>query len=196
MFRDRVEAGKKLAEVVRGEFDAVLGIPRGGVVVAAPIAQKLGVPLGVKVAVKISVPWNEELAMGALSGETVLWNEVAESVGEEEKKVMLERAREKMERYRRVFGERIEGKNILLVDDGVATGATFLAAALDLKREGKRVWGAVPVLPREKIKTLEEVVEGLFYLEAPEYFGAVGEFYQDFRPVPTETVLRLLRELG
>ncbi len=195
MFEDRWGAGRVLAEIVDARIDCVLGIPRGGVVVAAPIAQRLGVPLGVKVSVKIPSPWSEELAMGALSGKTVLWNEIAREVDEEVREEMLKRAREKHERYREIFGEEIPWKRVLLVDDGIATGATFVAAARDLRRMGKRVWGAVPVLPQEKVGEIEKEVEKLFYIMAPRYFGAVGEFYRDFRPVSTETVIRLLRSM-
>jgi predicted phosphoribosyltransferase len=211
VFRDREEAGRLLGEhllrTLGGGGEAVvLGIPRGGVIVAAQVATALGAPLDVTVPRKLGAPDNPELAVGALAladGEeialvderTVRALGVPASYLEEE----IERQRTEILRREAAYREGrapepVEGRIAVLVDDGIATGLTARAAARAVRRRSPReVLVAVPVAPPETVR--EFAAEGLRVeaLETPSPFGAVGRFYLDFRQVEDEEVIAALR---
>jgi putative phosphoribosyl transferase len=205
-FRDRTEAGQLLAERLQ-EFkeraDAiVLALPRGGVPVGFEIAHKLGLSLDVFVVRKLGVPGQKELAMGAIaSGGTRVLNEdvlramphaaatVAEVTSQETREV------ERRERdYRQ--GRRapdVSGRVVILVDDGLATGATMLAAIAALRqKEPAKIVVAVPVCPPETLAEVERAADETVILFAPDWFRGVGQFYEDFAQLSDEAVRVLL----
>ncbi len=207
-FRDRAEAGKKLAEALadlKGQPDVVvLGIPRGGVVTAVEVAKALGVPLDVTITRKLGAPGNPELAIGAvgsdgavvLDGETVQALRVGQEYLDREIERQIEEVRRRAKTYR---GDRppvaLEGKRVVVVDDGLATGATMLATVRTLRgRNPKEIIVAVPVAPPDAIRRLEGEADRVISLMTPAYFWAVGMFYEDFNQVSDEEVKALLEE--
>jgi putative phosphoribosyl transferase len=208
MFRNRVEAGIRLAEKLgkyKDRGDAlVLALPRGGVVTGYEVARSLNIPLDVLIVRKIGFPGQEELAAGAVSetGSVVLNRDIVSAGHLADEFLRKEIDRQKQEIARRVAffraGRRLaglEGKVVILVDDGVATGATVKAAIAALKEEKiARLVLALPVGPPEAIELLRKMVDELVCLEAPLYFMAVGAHYQDFTQVTDDEVVKLLRK--
>ena len=201
IFRDRQAVGKLLAKRLRhlssDRGTIVLGIPRGGVVVAAEIAKELKVPLDIIVTRKISAPNQPELALGAVDSDGEIVGELGELGGEIVKNEVEEiKRREKTYRQDRKPLD-VFGKTVILVDDGIATGATTLAAIRFLLRHGaKKIILAVPVASKEaKDKIIKELGEfgEIVVLETPEYFQAVGQFYHQFEPVSDEEVIQYLK---
>ncbi|MFQ5812110.1 MAG: phosphoribosyltransferase [Anaerolineae bacterium] len=207
-FRDRQEAGQLLAQALtflEGREDViVLGIPRGGVVVAAEVARAIGAPLDVYITRKIGAPYNPELAIGAIasSGDVVLDEGLMGRLG-----VSLEYVQDETERQRREIerrlkkyrgnrpAQRLEGKTVLVVDDGIATGATTLAAIRALKKQKPaELILAVPVGPPDAVARLRKEVDRLVCLDTPQLFWAVGAFYEVFDQTSDEEVVRLLLE--
>jgi putative phosphoribosyl transferase len=205
-FRDRTEAGRllgeRLGELARRNDVLVLALPRGGVPVGRQVARALGAPLDVFLVRKLGLPGQPELAMGAIaSGGTQVLNvelvhglrlggDVIERVAERER-AELER-REQLYRGERPFPD-LAGRTVVLVDDGLATGATMRAAVEAVRtRKPGRVVVAVPTAPPHSLLELEPHVDGLAWLIAPESFYAVGAWYEDFGEVPDEEVRRLL----
>jgi putative phosphoribosyl transferase len=205
-FRDRAEAGRELAGALReyaGRPDVlVLGLPRGGVPVAYEVARELGAPLDVFVVRKLGVPFQPELAMGAIAGGgvRVLNEEVVAQAGvtEVEMARVEAREREELERRERLYrGGRpeldVEGRTVLLVDDGLATGSTVRAAIEALRRRGPaRVVVAVPVAPRDTCAALRAVADEVVCLRTPALFLAVGSWYASFPPTRDEEIGDLL----
>lgn len=208
-FTDRRDAGKQLAaklmQYKNNPTAIVLGIPRGGVVVAAEIARALDVPLNVFITRKLGAPSNEELAIGAVAsdGSTLLDQQLIQQLRISPKFIEHERAKQMREMQRRLEMYRrgkpplvLENKIVILVDDGIATGATILAALRALKKQNPtRVILAVPVAPRQVLPQLRAECDELELLDAPEPFVAVGYFYQDFEQVTDEEVVRILSEV-
>lgn len=207
MFHDRSEAGQQLGEeLVSRDIDAdiVLAIPRGGLPLGRSVADALSLPLDIIVARKIGAPHNPELAIGAVGSDGSVWlNDdliarvaVDNAYLEEQKEIEAENAREKAERYR---GDRpapdLEGKRVIIVDDGVATGATTMACIRLARESGaKRVILAVPVGPPDSINDLRTGADTVICLETPEYFQAVGQFYDRFDQVTDEEAMEYLDE--
>ncbi|MDD5416338.1 MAG: phosphoribosyltransferase family protein [Candidatus Daviesbacteria bacterium] len=202
IFKDRQSAGKLLTERLKNiKADLVLGIPRGGVVVAAEVARQLNLPLDIIVTRKIGAPNQEELALGAVDPDgEVVWDQelldelkikpedLKQKIGTEIKEL---KRREKLYRQGRSSLD-ISGKTVILTDDGMATGSTTLAAVKYLKRHEVKVILAVPVASQEALDKVENEVGKLVVLEIPEYFQAVGQFYQQFLPVSDEEVIQLM----
>lgn len=207
VFRDRVEAGKKLAEALkefRGRDVVVLGIPRGGVVVANEVAKALAAPLDIVVTRKIEAPGEPEYALGAVTqeGDVIMDRQAAESLGaspqylDDQVKKKREEVKERMQRLR---GDapypRLEGKVVIIVDDGIATGSSVGAAVMSVKkRKPKEIVVAVPVAPADAVETLSEEGAKVVCLETPGSFLAIGEFYRDFDQVEDIRVKRILDE--
>lgn len=205
VFVDRHQAGRLLAEdVAHLGLDApvVLGLPRGGVPVAFEVASRLGAPLDVIVVRKLGVPFHPEWGMGAI-GEghvRVLHRRIVAAAGVSADDVAAVERRERAELHRRIVrlrGERppldVAGKPVVLVDDGIATGGTVLAAAEVARARGAaHVVVAAPVAAAEVIEDLAPVVDDLVVVEAPEDLLAVGPWYQDFTPPSEEEVVALL----
>jgi len=206
LFKDRVDAGKRLAELLR-EFEGrenvvVLALPRGGVPVAAQVAKRLHLPLDIFLVRKLGVPSQRELAMGAVaSGGKVLVNDpVAASVSAEEFEKTLQHERWELARREMLYrGERPEielsGRTVILVDDGLATGMTMRVAILALRERGIRTLVvAVPVASRRAFELLSEEADQVISLATPRYFHNVGEWYEDFSQTSDDEVIALLNE--
>jgi len=204
-FASREDAGRQLGERLRKlgtPVDLVLGLPRGGVVVAAEVARRLERPLDALIVRKIGHPWHREFAVGALAEpDVVILDE--DSVG----KNPLVRAQldgviteetERLQAYRSRFHTAtapvLEGKSVLLVDDGLATGATAEAAVLSAKRQkARRIVVATPVASTHAVDRLRSVADDVVALIEDPDFGAVGQYYQEFEETTDEEVLALLR---
>ncbi|MCQ4041225.1 phosphoribosyltransferase family protein [Streptantibioticus rubrisoli] len=204
-FYDRLDAGRRLAERLahlRGTDVAVLGLPRGGVPVAAQVAEALGAPLDVCVVRKLGAPFQPELAMGAIGegGVRVINDEVVglERISQEELAEVEERERAELaRRAARYRGDRprldITGRTVIVIDDGIATGATARAACRIARAQGaKRVILAVPVAPPDRIVPLGQDVDELVCLETPHDFFGVGQFYADFSQTSDAEVMACL----
>jgi len=200
MFRDRDEAGRRLGELVRGRVErpaVVLGVPRGGVIVAVPVAEALQAPLDVVVPRKLGAPGNQELGIGAVApGVVVLNDDLVRRLGVSEAYIEREAAEQHREVERRTSafrGDRpppeIAGRTVVIVDDGVATGGTVLASIAWARAQGPaRVVLAVPVLPSSLLPKLGSVADDVLSLAAPRLFGSVGEWYDRFPQVTDEEV--------
>jgi predicted phosphoribosyltransferase len=205
MFEDRTDAGERLAALLDDhdvEADVVLAVPRGGLPVGRAVADALGVPLDVVAARKVGSPGNPELAVGAVASDGTVWlNEAyVEDLGvsEDYLESTIEReraaAREKVERYR---GDRppleLRDRVVVIVDDGVATGATTIACIRQVREAGAaRVVLAVPVGPPETVERLGTEADEVICVETPPYFAAVGQFYESFTQVTDEEAMAYL----
>jgi putative phosphoribosyl transferase len=206
IFKDRHEAGLKLAaklEKYRAQPQTVvMGLARGGVVVAHAVAQALQLPLDVIVIRKVGAPDQEELAIGAVDeeGDGFFNQGIIRSLNISSSYIQKE-----VDRQKKVAGERaalyrkgkkkidIEGQTVIVVDDGIATGASVRAALLGLKKKGAgRVVLAVPVAAADTLKSLSKEVDETVCLYAPSDFMAVGQFYQKFHQTSDEDVIKLL----
>lgn len=206
MFRDRADAGRQLAARLRDrgvEADLVLAIPRGGLPLGRAVADALGVPLDVVVARKMGAPTNEELAIGAVASDGSVWlnDALVAELGVPDDYVEAERdrearaAREKRDRYRADSAPTIEGRRVVLVDDGVATGATTRACLRQLRDLGAaHVVLAVPVAPPDVFDGLAEEADEVIALQTPEPFRAVGSHYERFDQVSDEEAIAYLGE--
>jgi putative phosphoribosyl transferase len=200
-FLDRRDAGDALADVLRDAIEppaAVLGIPRGGVVVAARVATVLGLPLGVVVTKKLGAPGNPELGIGAVApGVRVLEPDVLDALSVGDRWLARETARVDAEVARRAeaYGATIDvhGLTAVVVDDGVATGSTARAAGLWARRAGaRRVVLAVPVAPKGVERRVADAFDGVYAVLTPSDLRAVGQYYADFGQVGDAEVRALL----
>jgi len=207
-FEDRVAGGKLLAAELRKhpmKDPIVLALPRGGVPIGCEIAKALDAPLDVVVVRKLGVPWQPELAMGAIAGGSfqVLDRELIAQldVSEEEIEHAIAREREELRRREALYrGGRaapdLHGRNVVLVDDGLATGATMTVAVRYVRSlSPAKLVVAVPVGSIEACGKLAKEVDKLVCLHIPEWFSAVGEWYRDFRQVSDTEVQVMLNEM-
>jgi putative phosphoribosyl transferase len=203
LFKNRREAGQKLARRLRGfknQNCVCLAIPRGGVVVGREIASFLDCPLGAVVTKKIGAPFDPELAIGAVTpdGKVILNRSLAGKVGATPEYLAREIAQKKKEikRRRELFGPPppLEKKTVILTDDGLVTGRT-LAAILSWVRRQKpqKLVLALPVAAPESLKKLKKLVEKVVCLKTPLSFSALSQFYQDFSQVEDQEVVNLLK---
>jgi putative phosphoribosyl transferase len=205
MFQDRRDAGRKLAQTVAKLQDLnhaiVLGLPRGGVPVAYEVACKLSLPLDIFLVRKLGVPGQEELAMGAIaSGGTVVMNpSIVHRLGisPEIIQAAIKREQTEIERRESAYREgnppmRLEGRTAILVDDGLATGASMLAAVRALRPRAKGVIVAVPVAAGETCDDLRSEVDQVICAATPEPFFALSRFYSNFAPTSDEEVRSLI----
>src|SRR5271165_7027463 len=210
-FRNRAEAGRRLAQALSGYKNrnpVVLALPRGGVPVAAEIASALDAPLDLVLVRKIGVPFQPELAMGAVAdgGEplTIRNEDVIEMAGvsEGEFEAVRQRELDEIERRRRLYiGSRPrpegEGRVAIVIDDGVATGATMRAALRAVRaRRPKKLVLATPVAPPSTLASLSAEADETICLETHEDFGAIGYFYADFHQISDGGVVSTLDRLG
>lgn len=207
IFNDRQDAGLKLAEALiayQGDKEAiVLGLPRGGVVLAAVVAQKLGLSLDVVCPRKIGAPFNKEYAIGAITETGQLIADVTTMRGMEiageylDQEITSERkqAQRRLALFRQGRPPRdLENKTVILVDDGLATGLTMKAAIQTVVDEGAaKVVVAVPVAPRETAMEIEDLVDEVYCLSTPQLFQAVGQFYRNFAQVEDDEVIALMK---
>jgi len=205
-FMDRREAGRRLGEILRplgssSDF-VVLGLPRGGIPVAFEVAGLLGAPLDVCVVRKLGVPGHEEVAMGAIASGGVEMLDArmirALRITREEAMRILARERQELERRERAYREghppvEVRGRTVILVDDGLATGASMTAAVTAVRRRGPRaIVVAVPVASASACAELRQVADGCVCVLTPESFQGVGQWYADFSQTTDDEVRELL----
>lgn len=209
-FRDRREAGRLLGEALmadnglRGVKIAVLGIPRGGVVVAKEVSGLLKADLDIVLSRKIGAPHNPELAIGAISetGKVFLDNSIAGSTGADEGYIRAEAGRQsaeikrRSEIFRKILPKKeLKGKTVIIVDDGLATGATMQASLWAVRQEKPaKLIAAIPVASGDAIDRISGYCDEIVCLRLPDIFGAVGEFYADFGQTTDEEVAGILKE--
>ena len=208
LLKDRHQAGLLLADKLsswrRRPHSLVLALPRGGVPVAYAITQVSHLPLDVLVVCKLGVPMHEEFAIGAIAsgGQTVLSSDTVamEHLTKSQLDQVIEQERAEMERRERGYRAGrlpldIAGKNVILVDDGMATGNTMQAAILAARAgHAAHVTVAVPVLSDSAFVKIRNITDELVYLQMPQQFYAVGQWYEDFRQTSDEEVIALLSE--
>lgn len=208
MFRDRTDAGRRLAKLLRKYADrddvVVLALPRGGLPVGVEIAKSLGAPLDVFVVRKLGVPGHEELAMGAIaSGDVRVLNEEVVhqlDISDRDLDAVATREAEELERRERLYRQQREpvdlaGKTVILVDDGLATGSTTRAAVKAVKkRDPASIVVAVPTAAPSVCRSFETEVDEVVCAMTPEPFYAVGAWYQEFTQLTDADVRRILQE--
>lgn len=205
IFKDRIEAGQLLAQKLEKYADkdaVILGLARGGVVVAAKVAQVLQKPLDIMIVRKIGHPFNPEYAIGALADDEVVLNKAeTDLINKDVLAKIIEKEKAEASRRRKLYlAERIsiplKNKIAILVDDGLATGLTMEAAILAVKKQKtEKIIVAVPVAPRETFKKLEAQVDEIIVINVPEYFaGAIGAYYENFGQISDEEVIELLKK--
>lgn len=210
MFYDRADAGEKLAKALQKYKDQpdtiVLGMPRGGVVTAKKVAEDLNLALDILITRKISAPGNNEYAIGAVasSGDPILNEEVIGTMGITPDYLDSEIIKQREEIKRRLVLYRkgrpapnVKGKTVILVDDGIATGYSILAAVELLKTQKiNKIIVAIPVAPAESIEILKNKVDDLICLDTPDQFFAVGQFYDQFDQISDEEVMEILNQVN
>jgi putative phosphoribosyl transferase len=205
VFRDRIDAGQRLAEKLLREGISVenlkiLGIPRGGVITAKAVSLRLGAPLDVVVSRKLRAPWNPELGIGAIAElEAVYINEdlVAQlGIGRDYIEREIEHQKRVIDDYVKKFRGGpldLRGQVAAIVDDGVATGATVVAACISARKAGaERVIVAVPVISADVLPLVSRHADKVVAVHVPSILFAVGEFYRDFSEVTDRDVLLAL----
>jgi predicted phosphoribosyltransferase len=205
-FSNRIDAGQRLAQALKTQVfmdGLVLAIPRGGVVVGFEVAEMLGLPLDVIIPRKIGAPGNPELAIGAMTedGTAILDENLMSYLNVPQNYVERESVNQKLEIQRRMQLYRqnepypnLKDRDVIVVDDGIATGATMKAALASVKNKGaKSVTAAVPVGPPSTIEELKRQADRVVCLYMPESFYAIGEFYDDFAQTNDYEVIDLLK---
>lgn len=208
IFADRIEAGQFLAEKLEDYKDdpsvILIALPRGGVVLGYEVARLLNLPLDIVSPRKVGAPFNPELAIGAITetGEGIFSETLISELGitkeyldkeiEKERKIALKR----LELYRKNFPPRkLEGKRVILIDDGLATGSTMLAAIRTAKKEkAKEIIVAVAVAAQDSLKKITKEVDKVVCLSAPSLFYAVSQFYGNFDEVTDDKVIWILQK--
>lgn len=202
MFINRSEAGKLLSgklQDYKGTDTVILAIPRGGVPVGYEVAKALHLPLNIVLSKKIGHPGNKEFAIGSVSLDTVIADNypgVSDAYIQQEIIHLRKLLAEKQELYMgSVAPPEVEGKNVIIVDDGIATGNTVLVSiAMLRKKNPRKIIVAVPVVPLSAVSLFKAKADEFVYLLAPEYFGAVGAFYEEFGQVEDEEAIWMLRD--
>lgn len=206
MFLNRQEAGEKLALKLKkyqnNSQAIILALPRGGVVVGYELAKRLNLPLDIIITRKVGAPGNPEFALGAvtqegqliLNKETLNYYNLDSDYLKKEAERQIQEIKRRLKKYR---GARLlvnlKDKIVIIVDDGIATGASIKAAIYSIKNQKpKKIILAIPVGPKETIEELRKEVDKIVCLKEPEIFFAVGQFYQSFEQVPDEEVKKLL----
>lgn len=206
MFKDREDAGIQLVRtlnILNPSNTVVLALPRGGVPLGVILANSIGCPFDVLLAKKIGHPSHSEYAIGALAeGGEPLFNEGEKSSLESDwLQAEVSRINQQLEQRREMYEkivkkQPLKNKDVLLVDDGIATGLTMFAAIEAVKKEEpKRVMVAVPVIPKDTYQTLKKLTDYVFYVDIPNYFlGAVGAYYNNFPQVEDTEVEEMLKK--
>lgn len=208
LFQNREDAAKKLVkklEWLKKEDPIILAIPRGGVITGNIIASELGAKLDIIVSRKIGAPNNPEFAIGAVMHDgsyfpnerNIIMLNVPQNYINQEIAVQMKEIDRRLVRFRGSKEYNFEGRTVVLVDDGIATGATMLVAALWVKKQKpKELIIALPVGPKETINMLSKVADKIIVLHLPYLFNAVGEFYQEFNQVDDYEVQEIMSKYG
>jgi predicted phosphoribosyltransferase len=213
IFKDRTDAGKRLAEKLKLLIDRrpsesiILAIPRGGVVTGDVIASSIGAKLDIVVSRKIGAPYDPEVAIGAVmhdgsffaNEDIINISKVSQEYIDEQISIQKKEIERRLNTFRGSKEYHLRGKNIILVDDGIATGATMFAAIRWLgNQKTKSLIVAVPVAPRDTFDNLKKEVEvnKVVVLHSPTVFSAVGAFYKDFSQVSDEEVIEIMNKYG
>ena len=208
IFENRIEAGKllskKLTKYKNKKNTTVIGLPRGGIITANQISKELNLPLDIIVTRKIGAPHNPELAIGAVTqdGQIIIDKDIVELIKADEKHINQIAKKEKIEAERRLKlyrGKReplnLINQTIILTDDGIATGNTIKAAIKYAKKIGvKKIILAIPIAPKEKIRSFKKEVDEIICLEQPLEFYGIGQFYKNFEQITDEQVINLMKE--
>lgn len=214
LFRDRTDAARQLAERLcwlKNEIEkskssvVIMAIPRGGIIIGNIIAKELRTKLDLVVTRKIGAPFNPELAIGAVMPDgSYFLNDVAEMINISQNYIESQIRKEVKEierrliefRGRKEYDNKLEDKIVVLVDDGIATGATILASTkwIKDKHNCKQLIIAVPLVPREILEDLNRAAGKVIVLYTPEPFGAIGRFYQNFKQVSDDEVKEIMKE--
>lgn len=209
IFSNRAEAGKILGAKVKekgyGKDSLVLGIPRGGVVVAKEVAKILKCELDIIIPRKLRSPFNPELAFGAISDDDSLVIDeslvsllnISQEFIEQEKKTQLEEIKRRRKKYNmdKLLPD-MKGKTVILVDDGIATGATMKAGVISVKKKKpEKIIVAIPVASPQSVEELKEITDEVICLYAPAYFAAVGQFYTEFSQTSDDEVIEILKKI-
>lgn len=207
MFKNRIDAAQRLAsklEWLKKEDPVILAIPRGGVITGDVIAKTLGLPLDIIVSRKIGAPYNPELAIGAVihdgsffpNSSLITALGIPQSYLDEQIADNVKEVRRRLVKFRGRIDYDLKGKTVVIVDDGIATGATVFVALDWIKKQGpKRVIVAIPVGPQDTIDRLRQMAE-VVVLHDPAVFGAVGEFYDSFDQVEDYQVSEIMKNYG
>lgn len=201
ILKDRTEAGFLLSEKLKKYQDTnsvILAVPRGGVPVGFVISKILHLPLDIVLAKKIGHPSNKEFAIGAVSMDSMILDEHLDIPKKYIDNEIIRLRQQLDEKYGRYMGDRkplaIENKNVILVDDGIATGNTLLSSITMLRKKNpSKIIVAVPVLPFDTVPLFEKNADEFIYLTASKYFRGVGSFYEEFNQVEDEEVIQMLR---
>lgn len=207
LFESRIEAGQLLGSELKDLYynkgAVVLGIPRGGVVIASQISKILNADLDIVLSRKLGAPGNPELAIGAISEDGTLFlnKELAEAVGADEEYIQREKARQLSEISRRIELYRkirkkvpLKQRTVIITDDGIATGATMLASLWAAAQEKpKKLIAALPVGARESVKKIQDSADEVVILRLPAYLAAISQFYLHFGQTTDEEVLQILK---
>ena len=208
IFQNRIDAAKQLAknlEWVKKDNPLILAIPRGGVIIGDVISSLLNATLDIVISRKIGAPHNSELAIGAVMHDVSYFpnDDITRMLNVSQKYIDSEISAQTKEIERRLMKFRgtkeyhLEGKTIVLVDDGIATGATmFVVIQWIKKQKPKQLIVAIPVGPKETINKLSRIVDKVVVLQSPVYFNAVGEFYHEFEQVKDLQVQEIMRKHG
>ena len=206
MFNDRLDAGKQLGELLseyrKKKQVLVLAIPRGGVEVGHSISERILCPLDIVTSKKISYPGHSEVAIGALCNDVVRLDKTlieAHDIDSHAKEEIKKIKAATLKRRARLTGcgnvPLIKNKTIIVTDDGMATGHTFMAAVDFVKSHNpKKIVAAIPVCPQETVGTVEKAVDEAIIIETPERFASVGAFYQNFKQLTDKDTAELLRK--
>ncbi len=208
-FRNRIDAGNLLAERLaenRYTSAIVIGIPRGGIILADIVANKLGAEFDIVIPRKLGAPGNEELAIGAVmeDGTSYINHYIVNALQIPQRYIESEKARQAAEIRRRATEYRkpalsynISGKNVILIDDGIATGATVIASARWARNaQPSSLTIGVPVAPPQSVEVLKQEADSVIVLHMPQDFGSVGQFYEQFEPVSDSQVTQIMRSRG
>ena len=209
IFKDRCDAGKqlakKLASYKNNKDTIIIGLPRGGVVVANQVAKELNLSLDIIVPRKIGFPGNPETAIGAITvdGQLIFDWKIISKMAISQDYIDYEIEKEKKEAVRRLRTYRgskpaldFKGKIVILIDDGIATGATARVAIKSARARGaEKIIVAIPVVSRGILNVIKKEADKVFYLDAPQWFAAVGVFYEKFGQVEDEEVIKLIASI-
>lgn len=204
-FTGRVEAGQLLAQQLkkyRGQKTAVLGIPRGGIIIAQQISDLLEADLDIVLSHKLGAPGNPELAIGAVceDGKLFIDERISSYVGADDSYIEQEKARQlqqmtrRIELYREVLPKLpLKARIVIITDDGIATGATMQAALWAVRQENpKKIIAALPVGPEDTLKRLSKDTDQTICLQSPPFFSALSQFYLQFTQVEDQELLEIL----